>query len=521
MEDVLLNYLQTRKLPSALGNEAKTVSPVSEPASWTTRALAHDGDVFTKSSLPYPLCALFSLVDNHQDYSTSAQELAAFLKKLCGQHPLEELMAQALQARFPRVWTERFLFILLEVQPSDWQTAGYVLQFRHLKRLLLRVERKTPLNTVESSMARELIAALSLSRFLDFEPFCRHAAATFKLMQDGQIPVSGDMGLLIYLIRCESAAMCERKHWLENDLASGDPDSVARLSPHLKLLEDRMHKAQELAQRLGAFGTIQNGPMGLEDAMGPYLFSHFLECLLKVPALAGLKETLDLQRAKRIPTRDLIALSSLCRWVSEARGATGGPLEWVRLALTAYDRGHFRIDVAGSLPSVEVILSEAKVERDGTLVLGNFGENPYSSWIARDDLTRPYRSSNPDRLAPNLRSLVLANLHRDQVLLKMLDNAKVYGAPGLIEAIVEGSRSSLVHSKIATRSELHAGAVNGRVPVALLRSAVSIPTALLRSLIHPSHIAFSEMKVLYRNRSTLRPEVGEELHAFLKQAYAI
>jgi hypothetical protein len=103
----------------------------------------------------------------------------------------------------------------------------------------------------------------------------------------------------------------------------------------------------------------------------------------------------------------------------------------------------------------------------------------------------------------------------------MLDDPKVFGTPGLVEAIVEGSRSVMVHTKIATRTELHAGSANGRVPAALLRSQVSIPTSLLRSLIHPSHLAFSEMKAMYRGRSALRHEVAEELHAFLKHAYAL
>ncbi len=530
MEEVLLNYLQTRNRNSCESgnkdNGSTGAEEVREPASWTNGGATagtpgSESDVFLKSTLPYPLSALFALVDSHRDYPTGCIRLAEFLKRQCGQYPLEDVLSQAMQARFPRVWMERFIFLLLDVQTSDSQTAAYTLQFRHLKRLLLRVERRTPLNTVESGLARELIAALSLSQFLDFDPYCRLAADAFKTLQVGLIPVSGDLGLLIYLIRCECMAMGERKNWLETEHASGDPDTVARLSPHLHLLEERMQKAQELAQRIGGFGPIQEAPMGLEKAMGPSFFSHLKECLAKSPALAGLRETLELQQAKRIPTRDLIALSSLCRWLMEGRGSPAGPLEWARMALQSYDRGHFRLDVAAGRPAVEVLLSEAKVERDGSTVLGNFGENPYSPWIARDDLTRPFRSSNPDRIAPDLRTTVMANIHRDAIILKMLDNPRVYGASGVVEAIVEGSRSPLVQSKIASRRELHSGPVNGRVPLALLRSPVSIATGLIRPLIHPSLVSFTEMKALYRGRSALRREVTDELHNFLVQAYAI
>ena len=144
---------------------------------------------------PPCLCSeLFSLVENHKNYPDSCRQLAEFFKVQCGHYPLERLVLEALQARFPRVWMERFLFILLEVEASDWQTAAYVLQFRHLKRLLLRVERQKPLNAVETNLAHEIIQSLGLSSFTDLNPFCHHANEIFKLMQAGRIPVSNPPG---------------------------------------------------------------------------------------------------------------------------------------------------------------------------------------------------------------------------------------------------------------------------------------------------------------------------------------
>jgi hypothetical protein len=124
-------------------------------------------------------------------------------------------------------------------------------------------------------------------------------------------------------------------------------------------------------------------------------------------------------------------------------------------------------------------------------------------------------------LAPDLRRLVRANLHRENVILKMLDDGRVRGTEGLIEAIAEGSASPLVHAKIAGQTELHTGPACARVPLALLKSPVPIPSALLQPLINPALVPFSEMKALYRNRAQLRPEVSEALRAFLKQAYAL
>jgi hypothetical protein len=509
MKDVLFNRLPRRKRPA----------PASESASWTGQASA-EAESSPKASLPYPLSALFTLIETRRDPTGACLDLAAFLKRLPNGRSAESLMLEVLGARFPRVWMERFLFTLLAAQTSDGQIAGHTLRFRQLNRLLMRVERRAPLSLGESGLARELISALALSSYQDFEPFCQSAVSTFHALRAGKIAVSGDLGLLIYLIRSEHLALGERKRWLEEGLPSGDPAAVARLAPHLDLLEERMAGAQGLAQRLGTFGGLQDHAMGLEEAMGPLSFGRLLDGLA-APGTAGLREVLELQRAKRAPTRDLIALTSLCRWIAEARGTAAGPLEWVRMALSAYDRGQFRIDASGGMPAVEGLLREARVGREGDVVVGDFGEYPFSSWVSRDGLTRPYRSSNPDRLVPDLRRLALANVHREAVILKMLDQKGVRETEGLIAAIVEASASPVVHAKIASRPELHSGPACAQVPAALLKSPVAIPYALALPLIHPALVPFQEMKALYRNRSELRPEVAEGLRAFLKQAYAL
>jgi hypothetical protein len=63
--------------------------------------------------------------------------------------------------------------------------------------------------------------------------------------------------------------------------------------------------------------------------------------------------------------------------------------------------------------------------------------------------------------------------------------------------------------------------VNGRVPIALLKSPVTLPTALLRTLVHPSHVPFSELKILYRSRTGLRPDVVDEIGRYLRHVHAL
>jgi hypothetical protein len=394
-------------------------------------------------------------------------------------------------------------------------------QFRHLRRLLLRVDRRKPLNAAEGQLARQLIQTLNLGAFQDLDAHCAQAVEAYRLVQAHRPSPPAGLGLLIWLLRCEAAAMVERKRWLEGELLPAHPEAIARLTPHLKLLEDRIQRALDLSHRLGRSEGPRDAPMGLEDALGPFFYSHLRDCLGKLPELAPLKTVVELQRARLVPTRDLTALATLFRWIQEARGLPGGPLDWIRQALEAWEDGHFRADVSGALPAIEPLLAEARVTVEGTLAAGNFGENPYTTWVARDGLTRPFRSQNPDRLPPDVRHTALANIHRDSILLRLLESPEVHNTSGLVESIVELSRSPAVHARIATRAELHSGAVNGRVPVALLRSPVSIPSALLRTLVHPSRVPLAELKALWRSRSTLRADVIEEIGRYLRQVHAI
>jgi hypothetical protein len=517
MDDVLRTYLRSLRQGGSASGEASAHGVEMDASSVATA----EKDPFLKPSLPYPLSGFVTLVESHREYPSSCRQLAEYLKKISGQVPLDEALLQLMQARLSRVFLERFLLILLEVQPSDHQTAGHALQFRHLRRLLLRVDRRKPLNAAESQLAREIIRALNLQAFADLEPFCAQAVEAFRTVQSLKPSASADLGLLLYLLRCETAAMAERKNWLEGELAPAEPAAIARLSPHLKLLEERIQRTQELTHRIGRYEPPRDAPMGIENALGPFFFSHLRECLGRRKELAPLLEAIDLQRSRLAPTRDLTALATLCRWAHEARGGNGGPLEWFRAALRAYDHGHFRVDLEGALPAAAPLLEEAKAATDGNFALGNFGENPYSTWIARDGLTRPFRSQNPDRLAPDVRHTVIANIHRENILLRLLENPSVYNTPGLVESVVELSRSQAVHARIASRTELHAGSVNGRVPAALLKSPVSFPTALLRTLIHPSYVPLPELKALHRTRSLLRPEVVEEIARYLRQVKAI
>ncbi|HLP42489.1 MAG TPA: hypothetical protein VK465_13355, partial [Fibrobacteria bacterium] len=62
---------------------------------------------------------------------------------------------------------------------------------------------------------------------------------------------------------------------------------------------------------------------------------------------------------------------------------------------------------------------------------------------------------------------------------------------------------------------------NSRVPLALLRSPVAIPSALVRTLLHPSRVPLAELKTLWRSRSTLRADAAEEVGRYLRHAQAL
>lgn len=513
-----------RELEFTIGSKIKRVTRESvEPESWTHPELIEGGDVYqnVQPKMERPLAELFALVESRKEISVSCLRLAEFLKRQLENQCIKRLIQKIFQTRYSRVWMERFLIIFLDVKTSDWQTLDYALQFRHLKRLFLRVEKQISLNQVETNLANELIQNLSLTKYWDFEPFCAQASKTAAIMRMRSIPVSGDLGLLIYLLRCEVICMEQRRQWIFDGLISGDPEMVIKQTPHLKLLEERISKTQELAERLGNFGSLHDEPMSLSAAMGPVLFTQLKAALAGVCELKPLLAILEIQEQKRVPTRDLIALSTLTRWNLEGQGLKTNPIEWIRMALDCYNKGHFSLDITNGLPAVDILISEVTVEKSGTSVFGNFGENPYMSWIARDGLSRPFRSSNPDRNPPDLRSLVLANIHRDQIILKLLEQPTVYLYPGVVETIVAHTASISVLTTVAKRPELHTGEANGRVPVALLRSLVELPLQIIAKLIDPCFISFTDIKALYRMREKLREGVVEELHQFLVRAYAI
>ena len=164
---------------------------------------------------------------------------------------------------------------------------------------------------------------------------------------------------------------------------------------------------------------------------------------------------------------------------------------------------------------------------------------PHGVSIARDRLVvacdDAYRGSAPD-LAPSLgwaqveateddgdaadgrdlKRRVMLSLDSTAVTIAHLRNPKVSAIPGLVEDIVNRTRSLQVAEMIATQRPLNRGFANRGVPLALLRSPLNIPMNCLRKFVHVQCVSKMELRRLASRRTGVRREVAHEVAHYLK-----
>jgi hypothetical protein len=160
------------------------------------------------------------------------------------------------------------------------------------------------------------------------------------------------------------------------------------------------------------------------------------------------------------------------------------------------------------------MVTSAGAEVEGNVVCGDFSTRTHSGWIGPDLLTVPL-ARKPEPMS--LRMLVANSMNREVLLGRLLENPKVYGTPGLVEKIVERSRSARIITRIARTPALHRGAANAAVPAALLRSPVNIPIELIRRFVSTRYVNLTELRKLSRIPSELRPAVAREISSYLER----
>jgi hypothetical protein len=308
---------------------------------------------------------------------------------------------------------------------------------------------------------------------------------------------------------------------LSATLRIDDTEELVRVLPTVRIFQDNVVETQNLARDFEQGVDSRRPRMTVEAELGAERCDAMLASLRGSPSLKPVVRLVELQRTKRVPTRSLIAMSSLCRWIDEAKGSRLNAPGWMCAALMIWDRGKFRVDAADAAEQIADHVRNGGAWLDGTVVSGSFTNRLYTQWIGHNLLTRPLHAvavgegeSDDERV--DLKEIIRAHVGNDALVNRVLDNAKASSTPGLVEFVATRSRSIAVLSKIASRSELYSGAANTNVPKALLLNPTKIPLALLRKFFKPSFFSDRDMKHLVDGASDMRHEVALEIRHYLE-----
>ncbi len=456
-------------------------------------------------------------LQNLQAYDMGAQRLSDFYKGKEEKHSPDELTDLFFQGNPPYKLQERLFFFFFDVGVPDRQTGSRALQLRRLKRLWKRIGAGCELTENEHELAdkTEWLFEQQQDDPDAVEEGLRGARDIFSRVLDAQ-PISDDeRATLVNLLRFEAEALKDRVTWLSENTDPYNLKTMARILPRLRIYDEAVHEGLDLARRQEAGEPVGMKIVSFEAHMKEGLFKKWLSKVGKRESLARLAGLVERQREQKIPTLDLIALSTVCRWTWEAINETSGPLDWIEKAMNCYHDGLFEVDAGQAARILQPALSGSGAKMVGNLITGNFGHKTYPAWVGRDLLTKSFLKG-VDEGSLDIKAVITQNITRDGVLEAFLNNPKVFQKPGLVAFIAQTCRSVGVLSKIAKQRALHTGFANREVPLALLQSPCNIPVTLLRPFVNVKYIALMDVKNLAKAKAGIRRAVKEEAEAYLK-----
>lgn len=465
-----------------------------------------------------PLAAPWNHIEDSlvslQDFDLGAQRLSDFFKGKEEKFSPDELMEIFFQGNPSYKVIERLLFFLFDIGVPDRQTGSRALQLRRLHRLWKRIAAGCDLTDSEHELADK--TEWLFGRDADgVEAGIAEARASFQRVLDGGTLPEGERTSLVCLIRSEAEALRDRVNWLSENTDPYNLKTMARILPRLRIYDEAVHEGLDLAKRQ------ENGePVGLkivsfEAHMKEGLFKKWLGKVAKKESLARLAKMMDVQRVKKIPTMDLIALSTLCRWTWEAANGKADPLDWLEKAMESYQDGMFSVEAGDSARVLLPALTGSGAKMMGSKITGNFGVKSFPAWVGRDLLTKSFLKG-VDEGSLDIKAVIMQNITRDSILEALLGNPKVFQKPGLVAYIAATSRSIGLLSRIAKTRALHSGFANRDVPLTLLQSPCNIPVSLLKPFINVRNVALIDLKHLARAKAGIRRQVRDEAEMYLK-----
>jgi hypothetical protein len=464
--------------------------------------------------LPTPWNLMQETLERLQDFNLGAQRLSDFYKSKEDRHGPDEMTEIFFQAHPPQKLLERLLFFLFDIGVPDRQTGSRALELRRLRRLWKRIGAGFPMTDAEHALA-DKTEWLFGGGTEALEAGVREAKAAFQYVLDAR-PISAEQrAALAGLIRAEAEALQDRVLWLSENTDPYNLKTMARILPRLRIYDEAVHEGLDLARRQEAGEPVGLKVVSFEAYMKEGIFGKWLSKVAKRDSVARLARLMEMQRERKIPTMDLIALSTLCRWTWEAISEPSTPLDWIEKAMDCYRDGIFEVEAGQAARVLQPALSGSGAKMAGTKVTGNFGVKTFPAWIGRDLLTKSFLKG-VDEGSLDIKAVITQNITRDSIVEALLNNPKVFQIPGLVAFIAATSRSVGLLSKVAKTRQLHTGFANRDVPLALLQSPCNVPISLLRPFINVKYVALIDLKHLARAKAGIRRAVKDEAEAYLK-----
>jgi hypothetical protein len=477
-------------------------------------------DFILTEGLPYPWDSLERSLSVQEQFGDGARKCADFFNNHRNEFGPEELLLRLHSARLLEFkWQECLLFCLLDTGVSHFQTAKQALRLKNLRRLTMRIESGHKISKNEFLLMKELETKAAIKNTTDVLGCAYFARKLLALLIRKQYLHETHHWLLVFLIHSEVTAFRSRIDKISNTVDVYNMRKMARILPKVEVYDRNAKNAQDVAGEIEKNREVPRQTMTFEQNIEWRPFDEWISRLRAHKELEHYAVLFELQRKKRVPTSDLVALASLSRWVLESNGQVSDPFIWSTMALEMYDNGKFSIDAGKGLEKIRSFVQNAGAAIDGTTISGNFSDRLYSQWVGHDNLTRPFEPAAVSAEPLRFKDIVRIHINNEIIIGRLLDNPKVYSTPGLVEQIAAASRSVKVLSKIAIFNNLHCGAANQGVPRALLESPVNIPISLLRPFIRPSYFQIQELKQMIEGSATLRHEVFQEIRTYLAEQH--
>lgn len=466
-------------------------------------------------NLSDPFSLLRATIDISDPFTDGAKKIATFVKQTEERFDVPLLIRSLLRTHDSQKEREYALFCFLDVSRADFDTLGQATALRQLRHTVAAgIYGVSEAEDSRLQLLDTLRTQFDLATIDDVVDAARWCATVARRLFDGEEVCPADRLSLSKLLDREAEAMRCRTEWLSGHVDPYNMRAIARLLPLLTVCDEQAASLRELSERINRNDRLGMAVLTFEYAMRTDAFEKWRKKALHDAATTPFIELLEMQRERKIPLRPLIAVCTLARRLHSKETPS---LTWIRYALESCTRDGFRMDISNGIDAVKPLLGMCEITVSGTTVSGGFSPNLFVAWTGIDMLTK---AEHEDLAEPSPKELVARCMNNDALLLRLLENPRIFGAPGVVAMVAYTSRSLSVLHKIAITTPLHTGHANAGVPLALLKNPSHIPINLIRHFINTRYVSLTDMKEILRNPYGIRQEIFNEVKIFVGNRYS-